>query len=269
MVGRGIQTEQSGDSPLVEPLQRFSICAELQALLERIDILQVRYRQELAKHNVLPNFLEAARIEYTYHSNAIEGNTLTLRETQLVIEGQTPGEGKPLREIYEARNHDKAVRHIETWSEGEVKPFGESHLLNLHALVLADIDPPAAGSYRNVRVRIAGSRFIPPGSHRFDELIPQTFALAADESNHPAVRAAELHYNLVAIHPFEDGNGRTARLMMNALLLQHGYPLCVIPVERRKEYLAALDEANAGKTEGFARLVLECLEGALLGYVGE
>lgn len=229
--------------------------------------MQVRYRHELAEQKVLPNFLEAARIEYTYHSNAIEGNTLTLRETQLVIEGQTPDGGKPLREIYEARNHDKAVRLIEKWAEDDARSLHESQLFELHAMLLADIDPASAGSYRSVRVRIAGSRFIPPGSHRFDELIPLTFALAADESNHPAIRAAELHYNLVAIHPFEDGNGRTARLMMNALMLQQGYPLCVIPVERRKDYLAALDEASAGRTKDFARLVLECLEAALRGYV--
>lgn len=212
----------------------------------------------------MPNSAEALRIEYTYHSNAIEGSTLSLRETQLVIEGLTPPGGKPLREIYEARNHYRAIGIIESWAGANgIGWLTEVNLLELHAAVLADISPGDAGVYRSGRVLIAGSRFVPPGPHRFEELIPTTLDRARASAMHPVMRAAELHYNLVAVHPFVDGNGRTARLMMNALLLSLGYPLCIIRIEQRSAYLAALDAANAGDAVPFAGLVADVVQAAL------
>ena len=206
----------------------------------------------------MPNTIEALRIELTYHSNAIEGSTLTLRETQLVIEGKSPGGEKPLREIYEARNHDRAFRFIENWAaENLRKPLEEQDVLEVHARVLADIDPIGAGRFRDQRVLIAGSGFIPPGAQKIGELFGKMLILVNSPGLHPVLGAAELHYNLVAIHPFIDGNGRTARLMMNHHLLRHGFPFALIEVNERGKYLAALDEANHGRLEPFATFIAQ------------
>lgn len=239
------------------PLQSFeALQSALGDVLRKLDTLQKDYSGRRAAGRILPNVFEAARIELTYHSNAIEGNTLTLRETQLVIEGITPGGDRPLREIYEARNHDRALRLIERWAaEGAGLPLTEAEILEIHARVLADIDANAAGRFRTERVLIAGTGFVPPASHKFDVLIPAMIGLANQPDVHPVLQAAELHYNLVAIHPFSDGNGRTARLMMNLRLLRAGYPSAVIRVTERSAYLAALDEANQGRIEPFARFV--------------
>lgn len=249
-------------SAIPEPLLAFGDAVpEVRDALARIDAAKARYQATLDRGGVLPNSIEAMRVELTYHSNAIEGSTLTLRETQLILEGHTPSSTKPLREIYEARNHDRALRMIEDWAATRPPsdPLSEHDLLAVHAAVLADIDAHAAGRFRSERVLIKGTRFVPPGSHKFSELIPSMLALAARPGIHPALQAAELHYNLVAIHPFADGNGRTARLLMNYHLLRNGFPLAIIEIERRSEYLAALEHANAGKSDAFAAFVLNSL----------
>jgi Fic family protein len=227
------------------------------AELSSIDSLVALYREANVHGRILPNAIQAMRIELTYNSNAIEGNTLTLRDTQLVIEGQSPPQSKSMREIYEARNHDRAIRLIDSWAAENPKPVPLSvdHLLKIHASVLEDVSPREVGRFRSDRVLISGTAYIPPGSHRFDVLIPAMLELANRGNVHPLLVAAELHYNLVAIHPFADGNGRTARLMMNYYLLQVGYPYVIISVTDRSEYLAALDEANAGRLDRFVRFI--------------
>jgi Fic family protein len=214
--------------------------------------------------------VEAIRIELTYHSNAIEGSTLSLRDTQLVIEGRAPSGGKSMRELYEARNHDRALREIEKWVAERTAqdPITDRDLLDIHAIVLADIDPAAAGRFRTERVLITGTRFVPPGSHKFPVLIPKVMELANRTGVHPVVQAAELHYNVAAVHPFGDGNGRTSRLMMNYCLLRRGYPHAIIDVADRGEYLAALDEANTGRWERFALFVAQSVERSIQRIVG-
>ncbi|MBX3360165.1 MAG: Fic family protein [Phycisphaeraceae bacterium] len=255
-----------------EPLMAFDQCASVVgSLLHRLDAARDRYRVLNDAGRVLANSFEALRVEMTYHSNAIEGSTLTLRETQLVLEGRVPATGKSLREVYEARNHDRALRMIESRAEerGAGVALTERDILDVHALVLADIEPASAGRYRSERVLIKGTRFVPPGSHRFGELMPAMLGLVERPGVHPAIIAAELHYNLVAVHPFADGNGRTARLLMNMHMLQHGYPLVIIEVERRGEYLVALEEANEGRCERFAAFVIESAERSIERLIGE
>src|SRR5271156_4666398 len=139
---------------LPEPLQAFdSAAAPLSSLLAEIDASVERYRRQRDAGRILPAVQEAIRIELTYHSNAIEGNTLTLRETQLVIEGQTPPGQKPMRELYEARNHDRALRMIDRWARDNPRDsITEHHMLQTHAIVLADIDSAGAGRFRSDRV---------------------------------------------------------------------------------------------------------------------
>ena len=257
---------------LPEPLRAFSGLAEAVApALRNVEAVYVKYRERKDAGRILANSVEALRVELTYHSNAIEGGTLSLRETQLVIEGYAPTSGKTLREIYEARNHDRALRELEEWVEKRPLPSAltDQDILDIHAHVLADIAPKSAGRFRTDRVLIKGTRFIPPGSHKFGELVPKMLELANMQGVHPVLQAAELHYNLVAIHPFADGNGRTARLLMNYHLLRHGYPHTIIEVEKRAEYLTALEEANAGRCERFATFVLQSTERSIQRLIGE
>ena len=245
---------------LPDPLQSFDdAAAELATLLHEVDQAAGRLRTARAAGRVSANTIEAVRVGMTYDSNAIEGSTLSLRDTQLVIEGKSPAAGKELREIYEARNHDRALRMVERWAtERPGLPATEADLLGVHAVVMADIDA-GAGRYRSDRVRIVGTNFIPPSGHKFDALIPAALGRAGRQEPHPVLRAAELHYNLVAIHPFNDGNGRTGRLMMNDYLLRHGYPYGLIKVEQRGTYLAALDHANHGRVWALAEFVARCV----------
>jgi Fic family protein len=257
-----------------EPLQAFQGHADLDPVasaLRDVEEAHARYRQHRDAGRILANSVEALRVELTYHSNAIEGNTLSLRETQFVLEGLAPPGGKTLREIDEARNHDRALRMIERWAEERPRPSAltDQDLLEVHAQVLADIDLRSAGRFRADRVLIQGTRFIPPGSHRFDALVPAMLELANREATPPALQAAELHYNLVAIHPFSDGNGRTARLLMNHHLLRHGYPHAIIEVGDRAEYLSALEKANAGRCDPFAVFVLRSVERSIARLIGD
>ena len=255
---------------LSKPLQSFRGLADAVAPeLQAVEAAYARYRGEKDAGRILANSVEALRVELTYHSNALEGNTLSLRETQLVLEGYAPPGGKPLREIYEARNHDRALRMLERWAEERPSPLADQDLLDVHAQVLADIDPENAGRFRSGRVLITGTRFIPPGSHKFDDLIPKMLELANAEGVPPALQAAELHYNVAAVHPFNDCNGRTARLLMNYHLLRHGYPHAIIEVGERAEYLAALGEANDGRCGAFAAFVLTSVERSIQRLVGE
>ncbi|MFN0133628.1 MAG: Fic family protein [Phycisphaerales bacterium] len=257
--------------PLPEPLRAFAdVAATIAPHLARVDALHARYRAEHAAGRILPNSIEALRVELTYHSNAIEGSTLSLRETQLVVEGLSPPAGKAMRELYEARNHDLALHMIEDWARVRppAAPITDRDLLDIHARVLTDIDARAAGRLRDGRVLIRGTRYIPPGPQTFDALLPALLALANDADAHSALLAAEFHYNLVAVHPFADVNGRTARIAMNFLLLRRGYPHAIIPVERRAEYLAALESANAGRCEPFARFIAQCIADTLERLLG-
>ncbi len=245
-------------------------------LLSKADQLKTELdhlRQELDNSTIL----EALKVEFTYESNRIEGNTLTLRETQLVInEGITIG-GKSLREHLEAINHKEAILFIEDIVQQQVA-FSERILKQIHALVLHSIDRENAGTYRRVPVLISGSQHIPPQPYLLQPLMEEYFAFYESNKSalHPILLAAELHERLVTIHPFIDGNGRTARLIMNLILLQHGYPLAIIggSSENRILYYDALEKVETAQDKTpflsfIATTVLQSLERylAILGKV--
>lgn len=255
-----------------EPLRDFAqVASSLSTELSQVDREVNTYRKYKGDGRILANATEALRVELTYHSNAIEGSTLTLRETSLIIEGHAPTSGKSLREIYEARNHDRALRMIEQAAEDGSMKSGLTldHILAVHASVLADIDIRHAGVLRSERVLIKGTRFVPPSPMKFDSLLGAMLTMANRSNMHPVLQAAELHYNFVAIHPFADGNGRTARLLMNGHVLSRDYPHIILEVERRGEYLAALEEANAGRVERFARFVIDAAVRSIRRVIGE
>lgn len=217
--------------------------------------------------SILGRLREQLVLDWTYNSNAIEGNTLTLRETKLVIEdGLTVG-GKSMREHLEAINHRDAIAFVEGLATGD-EPLTERQIKEIHALVLREIDPKYAGRYRDIQVRIGGSTHLPPEPLLVGEKMSE-FAgrwLEAGAGEHPLIRAALAHYELAAIHPFVDGNGRTARLLMNLLLMRSGYPPAVILKNDRKKYYAALEKAQQGKTEDFIFLVSRAVERAIYLY---
>ncbi len=209
------------------------------------------------------------RIELTHASNAIEGNTLTLRETQLLIdEGITPAGSKSLREIHEAINHNEAVKLLYTQAQ-KAEAVGEREILNLHGAVLKNIDDNWAGRYRSMRVFVTGSPLIPPNPQKVPTLMVEFIDWLVKEQGHPVKLAADAHYRFAKIHPFVDGNGRTSRLLMNLILLRNRYPLTVIPAERRSEYITAMDEADRGNATPFYQVIFQAVERSLDLYLGE
>jgi Fic family protein len=214
---------------------------------------------------VLAKLRETLHVEWTYHSNAIEGSTLTLRETALVLkDGLTVG-GKTLREHLEAINHQHAIRLAEALASKD-EPFTERTIRSLHALILRTTNDDEAGRYRRTQILITGSDFVPPEAVTVSGLMADLAAwLNSDEAAglHPVERAALAHFRLVDIHPFVDGNGRTARLLMNLVLMREGYPPAIIRVEDRPTYYDALDAAHAGNTEPFVQFIAQNVDRSL------
>ena len=230
-------------------------------MFETIDTL----KEKLDQHRPLSgamvkNLQEDLILRWTYHSNAIEGNTLTLLETKVVLEGITVG-GKALREHFEAINHRNAIYYVEDIIK-KVEPFSEWQIRNIHQLILKNIDDHNAGRYRQQNVLISGATNTPPDYTLLNDKMAHFVDWYNSESSqlHPIERAAKVHSDFVGIHPFIDGNGRTSRLLMNLELMKAGYPPCVITVENRLAYYEALDQWMAfGKTEAFNQLVADAV----------
>lgn len=224
-------------------------------------------KRPLPAHTV-KSLREHLLIEWTYHSNAIEGNRLTLAETKVVLEGITVG-GKTLREHLEAINHREAIIYIEEIVRKN-EPLSEWQIRNIHRLVLSKIDDENAGVYRKENVRIAGEQHIPPNFYELAGEMQRLMAWYEGEGKalHPVERAAQLHIKFVGIHPFVDGNGRTSRLLLNLELMKHGYPPVVIRKESRLEYYDALDKAHTtGESSDFIALVAAELNHGLNTYL--
>ncbi len=208
---------------------------------------------------------------YTYDSTTIEGNTLTLQETSLVLsKGITIG-GKTLKEHFEIKNHADAIDYIKAVASND-EPFNKRVLLNIHHLILKEIDNANAGCYRNVEVSISGSKHRPPTFLQVDSLMDALFEFYETNKGtmNPVLLASEMHERLVTIHPFVDGNGRTSRLLMNLILLQHGYPITNISSENalREEYYKALESVQTGAdTEIFNRFIAKNVKNALMQFL--
>jgi len=246
--------------------------SKLHDILSSIDSL----KSQLDKHRPLnpaqlKNINEAIFLEYTYDSNRIEGNTLTLQETALVVQKGITVSGKNLTEHLEAINHYEAVEYIQKFVQEKIDLF-ERILKEIHALVLRGIDKDNAGKYRNVNVKIAGSRFMPVDSVKITDEMENYFKWYAENKNkiHPVILSAEMHERLVTIHPFIDGNGRTARLIMNLILLQNGYTIANIigTNENRLKYYNALEKCQVEHIcEDFHIMVAETVQNSLREYL--
>ncbi len=247
---------QESVAQVAQPSKKIKVkLAELTALSEQwrkakpLDELQLRKLQ---------NFFYT---EYTYESNRIEGNTLTLQETHLVInEGITIG-GKSMREHLEAINHQQAIHLLDEFIQKQSR-LNSHVLLQIHQFILKGIQDQYAGKYRSVQVMIVGSQHVPPAPYLVDKLMEEYFLFYEQNLGklHPVLLAAEMHERLVTIHPFIDGNGRTARLVMNLILLQHGYPIVNIKggKKSRLAYYNALEKVQLHHdSTDFQQLVID------------
>lgn len=209
----------------------------------------------------LKSLEENFKLEWTYNSNAIEGNTLTLKETKVVIEGITIG-GKTMREHLEVINHKEAIEFLEELVQYN-NELSEMDIKNIHAIVLKGIDNENAGRYRTENVIISGASHIPPDAIIVPESMEKLIYRYDEwkEKYHPIIVAALLHAEFVKIHPFIDGNGRTARLLMNFEVMKNGYPPIIIKNEERHKYYDALDVgALTGDYTDFVKMVTKQAE---------
>ncbi|MEM9480099.1 MAG: Fic family protein [Verrucomicrobiota bacterium] len=209
------------------------------------------------------------RIELTYTSNALEGNTLTRQETAVVVEkGLTVG-GKSLHEHLEANNHAAAYDKVVSLARSRSPLYSIQTILLIHEFILKGIDDANAGIFRSIPVRISGSDVVLPNPHKVPSLMDEFASwLKASRNLHPVELAAEAHFRLVTIHPFVVGNGRTARLIMNFILIRKGYPPAIIRKRDRLRYLRALEQAQlGGSKEPFHRLIFQAVRRSLDIYL--
>lgn len=239
-------------------------------ILKRIE----QKKQQLDALRPLPQAaLEALKenlnVEWTYNSNAIEGNTLTLQETRLVLQEGMTVKGKSLREHFEVKNHEKAIEYLESLITNGEMQLKATDVMELHRLVLAGIEEDFAGRYRTGMVRIVGANFVPPNPRKVPDLVSELLAWANKDSNKQNIVAfaTYLHHRFVWIHPYFDGNGRTGRLLMNLALMQQGYPPAVILKNDRAKYYAALNDANNQSYTKLELLIGQAIERSLDLYL--
>ncbi|MEQ1789340.1 MAG: Fic family protein [Rickettsiales bacterium] len=209
------------------------------------------------------------KVELTYTSNAIEGNTLTRRETAVVIEkGLTVG-GKSLKEHLEATNHGHALDFVHSLVKKKPSQLSAQDILSIHDIILQGIDNENAGHYRSVAVRISGSAVVLPNPRKVPDLMDEFQNWLTSKHNlHPVEFAGEAHYRLVSIHPFVDGNGRTARLLMNLLLMMSGYPPAIIRKRDRLAYIGSLEKAQlGGAKDAYEKIIAKAADRSLDIYL--
>ncbi|NQX48352.1 Fic family protein [Paenibacillus tritici] len=213
------------------------------------------------------SYVKAFELEYTHNSTAIEGNTLTLLETKVVLEEGLSVGGKMLREIYEVINHNKAYQYIKACIH-DGKPLDEGMIKDIHAVLTENI--MVGGVYRNVEVYISGASHTPPPPNEMYQQVKNFYADLADKSTADIIElAAWTHAEFVRIHPFADGNGRTSRLIMNYQLLANGYLPVSIAKETRLDYFNALEAYAVHRDlKPFADMVASLEEQQLDRYLG-
>ena len=219
---------------------------------------------------VLTRIRKYFRFKDIYNSNAIEGNQLSLGETRMVVREGLTIAGRSLKDHAEARNLSAALDFFDELATGD-GPITAVDIRQLHALVLRDINDAAAGFYRTVDVRITGSDHLPPGPETVPaEMADLTGWLRSRSGGGPEyasknglLYAAAAHAAFVTIHPFVDGNGRVGRLLMNLLLMRHGFPIAIITMEDRQRYYDALEASQGSDLSAVLALVAESVEESL------
>lgn len=216
----------------------------------------------------LEKIKEALSIEWVYNSNGIEGNTLTLRETQLILQEGMTIKGKSLREHFEAKNHENALNHLYELADKK-EPLRASTILMLHSYILRSIEDEWAGRLRTGGVRISGANFVPPNALKVPQLLEEALSFIVENplNLNDIELATVFHHKFVWIHPFFDGNGRTVRLAMNLILMKEGFTPAIILANDRKKYYAALNQANNGNYSKMMLLMSQALERTMNIYI--
>ena len=245
-----------------------ALSSSIQDKLRQIDELKAKWQSKRPLNPTqLQKMQEFFHIAYTYESNRIEGNTLTLQETHLVVnEGITIG-GKSMREHLEAINHAEAISYMEQLVTDQLD-YSPRVLMELHYLILKGIDRDNAGKFRSVPVRISGSAHVPPQPYLLDKMMEEYFIHYDKQKKrlHPVILAAEMHERLVSIHPFIDGNGRSSRLVMNLILLKRGYTIANLKgdLNSKLAYYRALEAVQVDNNpEVFYHLVADAVKDSL------
>lgn len=220
--------------------------------------------------SVVRKLREQFALEMTYNSNAIEGNSLTLKETGWIIRDGLTIKGKPLKDHLEAKDHYEALNFLyETIEHGSQQTISEIFIRTLHTMVVRETEREEAGSYRKINVIITGSDHTPPDTSAVAGAMRDFIMWVGKNQKqlHPIELAALIHHKLVFIHPFVDGNGRTARLATNLLLMNKGYPLVVILKNDRRKYYRVLSQADKNIYEPLVRFVARAVERSLDIYL--
>ena len=241
----------------------------LEETLARIDIKKSKLDElRPIPAYVLNKIKESLYIEWTYNSNSIEGNTLTLLETKLVLEEGMTIHGKSPREHFEALNHQEAIEYIEKLVSAQ-SMLSATDIMDIHSLVLQKIEKEYAGRYRTFGVRVQGASFLPPNALKVSQLMDELLDWLNNEDVelHPLIKATIYHHRFVWIHPFIDGNGRTVRLTFNLNLMRDGFPPVIILRNDRKKYYDALNKADLGDYSKLVLLVLQAAERSLDIYI--
>lgn len=243
---------------------------DIQTVLDRLTTKQM----QIAKARPLPaetlrSLSDDFLIRYAHETTALEGNTLTLHETQVVLEQGITVAGKTLREHIEVTNVRDAWEWLDRLARDQ-KPITEEALLKLHEILMKGILREDAGMYRRQPVFIRGSRHVPPNWVKVPDMMAQfvTRVQEGPRGEHPVRFAAQAHIDLAAIHPFVDGNGRVSRMLVNLLLMRSGYPPALYTQTNRAAYLTALETAQVeGEANAFVRITAEATEFMLDRYL--
>lgn len=239
-------------------------------LQERIDEkFELIQKQRPISVSMVTRLKEQFAMEMTFNSNAIEGNKLTLKETYLVVNDGLTVRGKSLKDHLEAKNHNEAIQFLYDLVEhGKKHSLSEQLIRELQQLIVKDTEAETAGAYRTGTVMITGSKHEPPEAFEVPRLMRELILWIRNHSKmHPVELAALAHHRLVHIHPFFDGNGRTARLFMNVLLMQKGYPMVVILKNDRKKYYRALESADSGEKAAIVKFIAQAVERSMNLYL--
>lgn len=239
--------------------------------LKKEQVLEIEQLREIYNKGIkklseeeFVNFEKSFFTELTYNSNAIEGNSMSLEETSIVVNENLSPEGKPLREVYEAKNHIKALEFIKSY-KGEIN---ELFILKIHSIILKDISERFAGRYRENPVRVLGSDFKFPSSEKIPQLIRNL--LYWYDKNKKKMHALELagifSMKFVSIHPFVDGNGRVSRLLMNFILQKKKYPWINIYNKQRQKYLSSVRKANEENYGFILNFLIESIKENMIDF---
>lgn len=249
---------------------KIKLSTSLQKTLDEIDILKTK----LDGFRPFDNYriTQALELEYTFESNRIEGNTMKLRETDLVINEGLTISGKSMREHLEVINHQEAIAYIKVLVQRNIS-INEREVLSIHNLILRGIHPEDAGCYRKVQVMIEESSHMPPQPFLVTKEMEDFFTWYETNKSilHPIVLAAEMHERILSIHPFIDGNGRTSRLVMNLILLQNGYIIANIKGDYKSKmhYYQTLETAQTkNNKDDFILFIAQTEKESLERYIG-